>query len=363
MDQTTVLKEQLRPHLHWHGARLHFLCLFLLALIQVRTVNLVELSIAFKSDAKPESSYKRLQRFFKDFEFNEVSLAQAIISLLNVPEPWGISIDRTNWKFGKTNINILMLGVVYQGIAFPLMWCLLEKQGNSNTDERIDLLERFIDHFGHYQIDYIAADREFIGTDWFLYLLKYTAYRFCMRVKDDTKIGAGKSAQKAKVMFAHLPIGQTQVLRNKRMIWGHPLYISATRLEDRTLLLIATPAKPKSALTDYANRWPIETLFGIFKTRGFRLEETHITEPERLSKLLALLALALCWCIKTGEIQWSNKPLKVKKHGRLPKSLFRYGYDHLRHIILNLDSHLEAFLEVVKLLGKSETTQAVISMT
>lgn len=353
MDQISVLKEQLRPHIHWHGARLHFLCLFLLALIKVRTVNLSELSLAFSGTAQPASSYKRLQRFFRHFDWDESSLIEMLLSILTIPEPWGISIDRTNWKLGKTNINILMLGVVYQGIAIPLLWRLLDKQGNSNTDERIELLECFLEQFGHHQIDYIVADREFIGEDWFLYLLKYTPYRFCIRLKDNTKIGTGKAVNSAKVLFAHLKVGQTQVLKNRRLIWGHYLYVSATRLPDRSFLLLATPAKPKSALKDYANRWPIETLFGIFKSRGFRLEETHITAPQRLSKLLALLTLALCWCLKSGEVQWDYQPLKQKKHGRLPKSLFRYGYDHLRRVCLNIDSQWQEYCRAVHLLTPS----------
>ena len=41
-----------------------------------------------------------------------------------------------------------------------------------------------------------------------------------------------------------------------------------------------------------ADRWQIETLFGCLKTRGFNFEDTHLTDPERLSKLLGLLALA-----------------------------------------------------------------------
>ena len=163
-------------------------------------------------------------------------------------------------------------------------------------------------------------------------------------------MGRGKAAKKAKVMFAHLKVGHTQVLKNKRQIWGEYLYISATRLQDRSLLLIATPSKPKSALRDYANRWPIETLFGILKSKGFRLEETHIREAERVSKLLGLLALALCWCIKSGELQWELKPLKLKTHGRLPKSLFRYGYDYLRHLLLG-DTHFDDYCEAVKLLA------------
>jgi hypothetical protein len=30
-------------------------------------------------------------------------------------------------------------------------------------------------------------------------------------------------------------------------------------------------------LDEYALRWGIETMFGSFKTRGFHLEETHVT--------------------------------------------------------------------------------------
>ena len=35
-----------------------------------------------------------------------------------------------------------MLGIVHEGVAFPLLWTMLDKRGNSNSDERIDLLER-----------------------------------------------------------------------------------------------------------------------------------------------------------------------------------------------------------------------------
>lgn len=35
--------------------------------------------------------------------------------------------------------------------------------------------------------------------------------------------------------------------------------------------------------------------------RGFRLEETYVTDPRRLEKLVALLALAFCWAVVVGE--------------------------------------------------------------
>lgn len=66
------------------------------------------------------------------------------------------------------------------------------------------------------------------------------------------------------------------------------------------LLVVIAPVEAQDLVNDYALCWGIETLFGIFKTRGFCLESTHLTDAERLSKLFALLALALCWAMRTG---------------------------------------------------------------
>ena len=62
-------------------------------------------------------------------------------------------MDRTNWKLGKLNINILVLGIVYKRIAFPIIWISLSKQGNSNTAERITLMERFLAILGAEKIN------------------------------------------------------------------------------------------------------------------------------------------------------------------------------------------------------------------
>ncbi|OJJ18117.1 hypothetical protein BI308_22635 [Roseofilum reptotaenium AO1-A] len=70
------------------------------------------------------------------------------------------------------------------------------------------------------------------------------------------------------------------------------------RLDDGQLLVVISPQGSKGIVDDYALRWGIETLFGIFTPRGFCLESTHLTEPERLRKLFALLTLAL-WAVST----------------------------------------------------------------
>ena len=91
-------------------------------------------------------------------------------------------MDRTNWQWGKSNINILMLGIVFKGIAIPIYWVLLDKKGNSDTSERIDLIQKWVARFGKSCIACIFGDREFIGGDWFKWL-QAEEITFCMRVK------------------------------------------------------------------------------------------------------------------------------------------------------------------------------------
>jgi len=85
---------------------------------------------------------------------------------MDIPEPWVLSLDRTEWQFGGCCFNILMLGVVHEGVAFPVAWSLLDKQGNSDSAERMSLLNEFLEHFGDRQIACLTADREFVGKDW-----------------------------------------------------------------------------------------------------------------------------------------------------------------------------------------------------
>ncbi|MBD3886634.1 hypothetical protein IFO70_33770 [Phormidium tenue FACHB-886] len=48
-----------------------------------------------------------------------------------------------------------MLGEVHNGVAFPLLWWMLDKKGNSNTEEQIDLLEEFFQVFPEVEVEYL----------------------------------------------------------------------------------------------------------------------------------------------------------------------------------------------------------------
>lgn len=189
------------------------------------------------------------------------------------------------------------------------------------------------------------------GEEWFDYLLCEPCTRFRIRIRKNTLLDDGQKQLRADVCFQDIQIGQSKVLSKPRLVWGHWLYIASMRLDDGDLLIVATAHNPHSAIADYAKRWAIETLFGCFKSRGFCLESTHLQDPQRLSKLFALLTLALCWCFSSGLWQSLLKTLKPKKHGRLPKSIFRLGFDFLRDIIFDLHLNSLAFFNSIKFLS------------
>ena len=213
----------------------------------------------------------------------------------------------------------------------------MEKKGNSNTTERIAIMEEFIQLFDTSSILYLCADREFVGKDWFAYLRR-NRIDFRIRIKENTIVPNTRGMKRqAWQLFMSTHTGEALVIENARRIWDMSLYISGMRLETGEYLIIVAPCFCYTAIEDYKNRWEIETLFGCLKSRGFRLEETHITDPDRLKKLIALLAIAFSWAHIVGEWLAQLKPIRIKKHSRLAKSIFRLGFDHLRHIFVNFD--------------------------
>jgi hypothetical protein len=332
MQQINELSATINQHFNWNKARMDCFIGMLLALFSTCSINLTELAIAFPSKAKIESRYRRIQRFISEYSPSFDKVAWFIMTLFGFLETdYYLAMDRTNWKWGEKNINILVLAVVYRGVAIPIYWILLNKKGNSSTRERIALVNRFITQFGKEHVLGLLADREFIGGEW-LKWLKKQGINFVIRIKKDAKItnSQGQAVQ-AKNLFRFLKPGETQVIQGTRKMTGVDVYLTALRLDDGELLILVSSKAGDDAVETYQKRWQIETLFSCLKGRGFNLEDTHVTNRLRIKRLLIVPVIAFCWAHRTGEWQHDTvKPIKVKKHQRLAKSIFRVGLDFIR---------------------------------
>lgn len=156
----------------WHKSRVKRDVSIICAMCKLQTVSFVKLAQGFDGQPIYESNHRRTQRFFAEFIIDRHMLARLIFSLLPDKPPYRLILDRTNLKFGKTDINILMLSVCYHGVAIPLLWKMLPKRGNSNVSERQELIHEYIDLFGSSTISAFMADREFVGKVWFEDLIR-----------------------------------------------------------------------------------------------------------------------------------------------------------------------------------------------
>ena len=321
-------------------ARIRLICLFVRSLCKVRSVNFSKLSPGFDTTAKASSNYRRIQRFVAEVELPMKWIAQLIFGLLPQKDKLVLCLDRTNWKLGEKNINILMLGVSYKNVAFPLMFRMLDKRGNSNTQERIALLQDFMDWFGKDRIDCLLADREFVGQEW-LGFLNRNNIRYYIRVRNNFKIFCPRKQKEvvARHLFHNIKPGELRHYGKIVEMHGEYCYISGMKgIKDGKpdFCIVVSFNKPEEALGYYAQRWQIETLFRGLKSSGFNLEDTHVTHLDRLEKLIMLVMVAFVWCYKVGDyIDQKIKPIKMKKHGRRAISVFKYGLDYIAECLLS----------------------------
>jgi hypothetical protein len=307
----------------------------ILSIIKVESIKQPKIAQGIESKAKTNSTIRRIQRFFKEQFLCPQAASRFVFNLFD----WGklivLTLDRTNWKFGKCDINFLVICGVYKGYSIPLCWIMLPHKGNSSTEVRINLLEMLSIIMPLSRIKFLLADREFIGYDWFQYLEK-SGIPFCIRLKEnalvmDTKRGG---LIKFKNLFHNVSITQHRELYQR--ISGAFLRIFVTRTATGELLILAISGDDNifDAFELYRDRWSIETMFKSFKSSGFNFEDTHQVNLERLSKIMILLTIAYSWSVKIGEIKNNIVPIKIKKHARQEFSLFAYGLRAIQTILL-----------------------------
>lgn len=345
----------LKEHFKINFARIMLVSQMVVAVIKVRTVTLTEIAAGFAGKTETASNERRIRRFFKYFPLNPDFVSLFIASVL--PEgKWILTADRTEWEFGKTKISILMLAVVYKGVAIPLLWKLLTKnhdpdagkKGSSNTAERKELMEHFIRLFGKERIESVTADREFIGNEWFQWL-KENSINIVVRIRENQKVTNSHGVYtRASALFRNLKPGERCILKTLRKIGDTEVFVSGMKCISGEFFIAVTFSDPEKLFEIYAKRWQIETMSVCLRTRGFRFESTHLRDPDRISRLLSIISPAFVWAYLDGESP-EKKEIPIKKHGYRARSIFRNGFDHLRRIFLNMNEYTDEFSKVTKI--------------
>jgi hypothetical protein len=326
MERTAAeLSHVIRSNFLLHPARAACFLAMIWGMISAKRVQLWALAEEFGGQAQQESRLQRITRFLREQLLPWECVARCVVELLGVSAPWTLVMDRTNWQYGKIDRNYLVLAIVYRGNAIPLLVQDLGHAGNSSTDERIALMERFLAIFGKDKVYCLLADREFVGEDWFKWL-QQNGIPPCIRTRENMLVrhkNGGKVP--VKTLLRSLNPGEYRLWEEQ--LYGATLQMIGLKLTNGDyLILLASQLLKVELLPLYKIRWTIECLFKNTKSSGFCWEGTHLVHPERAEKLAAILTLATVLAAKEGALQHALKPIPFKKTIKYPLfSLFLYG--------------------------------------
>jgi hypothetical protein len=114
----------------------------ILLLVSGSKISLYQLGISIKNNhsTKLKSAEQKVRRLLENFPITSKTYAKAVIALFAVTSV-ELIIDRTNWMFGITDINFLVLSLRWHNIAIPIYWIMLNNNGgNSNSDNELNWL-------------------------------------------------------------------------------------------------------------------------------------------------------------------------------------------------------------------------------
>ena len=195
-------------------------------------------------------------------------------------------------------------------------------------------MNRFLDLFGKEVIGSLVADREFIGASW-LEFLNRKGIKYYIRIRNNFKVELPHKNKTIKAWHLLNPYKTNTFVSYPKIvrIHGQLCYLSGCKLCQKKgkqdFLIIVSFNKPEKGIECYKQRWQIEMCFKAMKSSGFDIEKTHLQNIERIEKLILLVMIAFIWCYKVGIYLNQIQPIKIKKHGRRAKTIFKYGLDYI----------------------------------
>jgi len=279
------------------------------------------------------SSIRTIERFFANHFVSSHGLGLMIYDLLNLKQYGKLTIilDRTNWMFGVKYINIFVATVVLGNTSVPIALEVFDSNKPTNFADHKAILEQIINLIGIENIKIILADREFVGEDW-MRLLYQNKIPFTIRIRDNIYVESDGFRMKARTLIGIMH--QKAVCEFKIKLGGMKMRLAATMSHEGEIVVVVAPAYFRGELLKrYKVRWLIELYFKSIKTSGFNIEETHMTDPDRIKALMAVIAVASALAVAAGSLRNQVKKIKLKKHGRPAYSIFTYGLDLLRSIL------------------------------
>jgi hypothetical protein len=290
------------------------LALLVATMLSARSANLMDLAAALPRPAeRADMRYQWIARL----------LANPLVECDTVMRPFVAEAVRHAGAAGGTVVLILdqsrisarhqmlVLAVRVGERALPLAWRVRATQGSIGFAEQRELLTRVAASLPAGGRVVLMGDR-FYGTPDLIALCQALGWGWRLRLKQDLLVfeDGGETTladcfARGEHMLSGVEFTEKRVATHVAMVHepGHP--------EPWIIALSEAPTVHRAF--DYGLRWGIEAMFSDFKSRGFGLEDSQIRHPDRLARLLLVMALALHWAVSTGMWEAAHRPPPAEK--------------------------------------------------
>jgi hypothetical protein len=258
----------------------------------------------------------------------------------NPRQRWHVIIDRSTLD-GKQK-DWIVVSLAYRKRAIPLSWACVP-YGGVTAEEHIPLLKQCVpllpkgepvvlhgdSEFGHGLMRTFAQQQ---GWDFILGQRNHYQFRFATCQTWQPLASLPVTQQRACYLSKIILTKQTALPPVNLFACYAPARLTPhKRIPERHYYATSLPISHKLR-TIGRRRWGTEPFFRDFKSAGWHVNASHLTQPKRFESLLTILATCYLWatCIgrwlcKTG--QRSRVDAAAQRHF----SFFRLGLDWIVH--------------------------------
>lgn len=323
---------------------LHHLTTFITFLCEGTAAHLTHLSDALPDDGiQAEAKEQTVRRFLSSRKISAEQTLDSRIALalpvLGRQKDIIITLDRTEWKKRRQNVQVLSASAAMYGRAVPLFWKTANRTGNTSWETwqgvLAPLLEAIMrcDDLQTYRV-IVVADREF-ASPRLVHWLKDTFGVFAVvRCKRSQYIQEEDApSEQLSDVLRRIKRGETQffpsVLLTKAATAPVAVCITWRNDCDEPLIAATSLENPEETLASYAQRFGTEPMYKDLKSNGFDLETTKVTDAKRIDTLMILCAFAMILLLTLGvereEQQQTRTTIKKRRYHHHHKSTRRFS--------------------------------------
>jgi hypothetical protein len=230
----------------------------------------------------------------------------------------------------------LMVSVLWKGKALPIAWKTIQApKGHFPQSDHLAMLNclKSLLQYVPTVRCVMLGDGEYDGNEW-IKSLQESNFEYVLRTAKDTILTNeyGESFQVKQIgtedkSYFFVPFCRKNNQINVNFVLWHE------KVFKDPIYLLSNLDLPMMAIGYYRKRFKIETLFKDFKSQGFHLHQSKLSDPEKIDRLLIVCALAYLWLIGLGyilakKITWLKRVYKVQKDTfnlfTVGKRLFQY---------------------------------------